>query len=231
MVRVANLRARCRAFLRDNQLDALDRFEKAKEIGGEAQQLDAALDAWSDAVPDEWRFSARPLAASSSAPDSDPPPTGYVHHYASHAHATMWNRYRAVRLITNSIRMRVVELLVGNAFKRSCVLLQQRLSQNNINRLTDELCACVPFFSSGVDAHGPCGERSLQGAEVSGPSLHSTVLPKMAGLLAWPLAVAVSTEAVPEPQRQWLERKLKIVASSLGDSILESVAEKREFRF
>jgi hypothetical protein len=53
----------------------------------------------------------------------------------------------------------------------------------------------------------------------------------MAGLLAWPLAVAVSTEAVPEPQRQWLERKLKIVASSLGDSILESVAEKREFRF
>jgi hypothetical protein len=57
------------------------------------------------------------------------------------------------------------------------------------------------------------------------------IVPKMATILGWPLTVAVSTEAVPKAQKQWLQRRLKTIASVIGAAVLHSVAEKGEFKF
>lgn len=93
--------------------------------------------------------------------------------------------------------------------------------------LTADLCAGVLFFFNSLD---PTGLRTLQLGKFT-ITTDDEILPKVAGLLAWPLTVAVSCEYIPESQRQWLKGKLKIVAKSLGDAVLESVVEQGEFRF
>jgi hypothetical protein len=58
------------------------------------------------------------------------------------------------------------------------------------------------------------------------------ILPRMASLLAWPLTVAVSSEYLPKPHKRWLLSRLKMVADSLGDAVLESMVENgEEFKF
>ncbi len=89
------------------------------------------------------------------------------------------------------------------------------------------LCAGVPFFFNSLES---TGLRTLQLGKFT-ITTDDEILPKVAGLLAWPLTVAISCEYIPKPQRLWLKSKLKIVAKSLGDAVLESVVEQGEFRF
>lgn len=91
--------------------------------------------------------------------------------------------------------------------------------RQNLDTVSSELRGDVTFF---MDKPASPDSDGLGALEIS---------PKLAGLVAWPLAVAVSTENVPEPQRRWLQEKLKVVAGSLGDSVLEAVAERGEFKF
>ena len=58
-----------------------------------------------------------------------------------------------------------------------------------------------------------------------------TIIPSLASMLAWPLAIAVSTENVPELQRKWLQGKLGSVADSLGDAVLHDVRRRGAFVF
>jgi hypothetical protein len=93
--------------------------------------------------------------------------------------------------------------------------------------IANDLCGGVPFFFNSLDS---TGVRSIRVGKYT-ITTDDEILPKMACLLAWPLAVAISCEYIPEPQRQWLKDKLKLVAKSCGDAVLESVVEQGEFRF
>jgi hypothetical protein len=229
MVRVANLRAKSLALGKNVTVPC--REQQWKDVATEAQELDAALVAWSRAVPEGWKFSTHPSPINLDSPGSNLLYNGPVHIYTTHGHATIWNRYRAIRLIVNSIRNRALSNLLQFPWQCSLIIAQLDLCQRNINSVTNDLCGSVPFFFNSPDSTGEgTGSRSIRVGNFV-ISSDREILPKMAILLAWPLAVAVSTDGVPEPQRQWLRRRLKIVANSVGDAILESVAEQAEFRF
>ncbi|KAF2476004.1 uncharacterized protein BDR25DRAFT_212412 [Lindgomyces ingoldianus] len=185
----------------------------SREVAAEAQDLDAAFVTWSKTAPEEWRYSTIDSRTTTTDELYDCP----VHAYASHGHAAVWNRYRAVRLIVNSIRIRSLATLIQCPMQASYVNSQQEIetSQKNIESLARDLCGGVLFFFHS------CNPLIIGGAMPQ----------KMAALLAWPLTVAVSTEGVPGPQRRWLLERLNIVAEILGDVMLASVISKGEFRF
>lgn len=229
MVRVANLRAKSLALDKQSplQLDG----QQWKDVSTEAEELDIALVSWSQALPEDWQFSAHPSPANTDPPESDLLYTGPVHLYKTHGHAAIWIRYRAIRLIVNSIRNRTLSKLLQCVCHGDLIVAQRELCQKNIESITNDMCGSVPFFFNFPN--DPAGTPGLKSIRLGKFIINTddAILPKMAILLAWPLAVAVSTDGIPDPQRQWLRYRLKVAANSLGDAVLESVAERAEFRF
>jgi hypothetical protein len=132
----------------------------------------------------------------------------------------MWNRYRALRLITNSIQKRAVATLQP-LFNNSFLDANMRRCQDNINELAIDLRCGVEFsFSSRV---------AVRGTEAT--TLLDIPHPSVAALLSWPLTVAVSVDAVQPPEKNWLKGALKAVARSLGHTLLESVTNPGEYKF
>ncbi|KAI0880670.1 uncharacterized protein GGS22DRAFT_81726 [Annulohypoxylon maeteangense] len=226
MVRVASLRSRSlHIFLPkgerfSSQLSPID-------IASEARDLDIALESWSRNVPEDWKFSTH------QDPLIDATFDGLIHTYASHGHATIWNRYRAVHIIINSVRKRALSIASHCSSQSISTNMEQELCLEKISLLSTDLCRCIPFFiaSQPVTENSPPKESTSANDADNATNVRYEILPKLATLLAWPLTLAVSTDAVPEPQKQWLKVKLKSIARSLGDSILETVAEQSEFKF
>ena len=231
MVRLAALRSLSLVFVGRN-MPFLEHY--AEDITIEARDIDHALAAWARAAPEDWKYSSQPCPSFTDKSELQPPDDLPVHSYPDHGHATIWNRYRAVRLIVNSIRIWALSILIRHPSQLSFVTIHQEASgvcQKNICNLADDLCASMPFFFNAPAADGG---PSSSGSIVTGKrtvKVDGEILPKLAGLLAWPLTVAVSTEHLPELRGEWLRGRLKTVADSLGDSVLEAVVELGEFRF
>ena len=227
MIRVAALRTESLNLLLGNTEFPTDTL-RSEDIAAKAQDLDTALGSWSQSLPEDWIFSIRPSPATPGERDNSY--NDAVHEYPTHGHAAVWNRYRAVRLIVNSILIRCLAHQLQSleySSQRSFVVIQQETVRASMQLIINELCAGVPFFFNSLD---PTGLRSIKLGKYSFTT-DDEIFPKMAALLAWPLTVAVSTEYIPEAERQWLKGRLKTVAKSLGDAVLECVVEQGEFRF
>lgn len=99
--------------------------------------------------------------------------------------------------------------------------------KDNLDSISRELCADVSYFFKVPQSRG--GEALVPALMTSEGDL--AIPPNLASMLAWPLAIAVSTENVPEPQRKWLQGKLGSVADSLGDAVLHDVRRRDAFVF
>jgi hypothetical protein len=228
MVRVAALRARSLALFSGKDAETCSDMHGSQAFAAETQNLDTALASWSQSLPEDWMFAIQTLPPNPD--ESDFTYNNIAHNYATHGHAAIWNRYRAIRLIVDSIRIRSLTHLIQTMeyqSQRSFVAIQQESIRTSMEAITNDLCGGVPFFFNSLD---PTGLRSIKMGKYT-ITTDDEILPKMAGLLAWPLTVAISCEYIPEPQRQWLKGKLKLVAKSCGDAVLESVVEQGEFRF
>ncbi len=228
MVRVAALRTKSLALLYNEIAGPSFDIIGSEDLAAEAQNLDTALASWPMSLPEKWRFCRLPPSSISG--EYTQTYNGIVHSYATHGHAAIWGRYRSIRLIVNSIRIRYFTYqlqTVNYPSQRSFIAVQQQAILATIEVIAAELCGCVPFFFNQLDQTGTrsilMGKYSIRTSE--------EILPKMAALLAWPLTVVISCEYIPEPHRQWLKGKLSVVAKSLGDAVLESVVEQGEFRF
>jgi hypothetical protein len=231
MVRVASLRAKSLNLFFEKDSNPQSYVHNPEGIAAEALDLDSSLITWSQAVPEEWKFETQGSTTSQDPPEKSHVFDGPVHAYSTLGHACIWNRYRAFRLIVNSIHIRSLSNLHQNASHSSLDDAQKDLCQKNIWASTNDMCRSVPFFFNSPDATGGgAGSKSIRvGKHVIRTDCE--IIPKVAGLLAWPLAVAVSTDGVPDPQREWLKSRLRTVAKALGDAILESVADQGEFKF
>jgi hypothetical protein len=228
MVRVATLRNKSMFLLSRESLDPPFDTQIFEDVAIKVLELHSAIASWSESLPEDWTFSTR--SSSESLNWRGHAYSNTSHTYSTHGHAAIWNRYRAIQLIVNSICLRSLSHqleTVDYPSQHSLVVTQQQACRNNMELLTADLCAGVLFFFNSLD---PTGLRTLQLGKFT-ITTDDEIIPKVAGLLAWPLTVAVSCEYIPESQRQWLKGKLKIVAKSLGDAVLESVVEQGEFRF
>ena len=229
MVRAANLRVRSLILTHDATLKSNEQL--LIDLAAEAQELDDALVSWSQELPEDWKVSTQPSPVAMDSSENGLFYSGPVHIFTTHGHGAIWLRYRAIRLIVSSMCNRALSKLVESPFPGDLIVARQALCQKNIESIANDICSSVPFFFNLPN--DPAGTPGLKSIRL-GKFIFSTdddILPKMAIFLAWPLTVAVSTDGVPDPQRQWLRHRLKLAASSLGDAVLESVAERAEFRF
>ncbi|KAJ5805279.1 hypothetical protein N7474_011166 [Penicillium riverlandense] len=198
MIQAANIRAKAQNCLQEEitifQLGQLD------ELVLEARQLDSAFIEWARRIPSDWTFFEGLRSTD----------TEYsLHCYTGHGYAAIWNRYLAVRLIINSLCIRLLST-VSRITQSTGTELER--CQSNINSLTAGLCHGISsFFNMAAAQH--------------------KITPQMAIVFAWPLTVAISTEAVPTTQRKWLQGRLHTVASAIGAESLQAVAESGEFNF
>lgn len=254
MIRAAAIRARSIAFFSETSHVPMT-MDNIVDVATEARTLDLDLTKWSWNVPEDWRYTTVDVnTPSSSCPDASSSFEDRVHKYDNYTHASLWLRYRALRLITNSIMLRCLRTAREIAPEATHLFSKADLMAKIMASLATEMCASVPYFFTTapkvttdtvlqparnvwrddriVDATAAASAAVVDSATVYAFSHPNAVIaPKVAGLLAWPLAVAVSTEHVPELQRRWLQARLKLAAQAIGDSVLESVVERGEFKF
>lgn len=217
MVRGADLRARslCLFLPKSGRFSSQSR---PSDLAAEAQNLDAALESWSQHVPDDWKFSTQP----NSVPDDTFDGLVYIH--ATHGHAAVWVQYRAIHIVVNSIRKRALAVMAQCSTQAVSVNTEQQVvCLEKIASIATELCRSVAFFFT---PNNTAPTYATTTHEIS-----YDIPPKLAALLTWPLILAISTDDAPEPQKQWLRNKLRSIASSLGNSALRSIVEQGGFKF
>jgi hypothetical protein len=230
MVRVAAFRSRALEFFPRASLALPTSIPDLDILAHTGKQLEGDLLDWAESMSGEWRCdkSMPPGVAHNDAVGDTY--EGHRNSYTSYGHASLWLRQRALRIIINSIFIKFISARMQHSTNHAHLLWKQERMRRNLDSISGELCGDISYFFT----HGSSDlEPSLTLTQVV-PSLRTrelTILPSLASMLAWPLAVAVSTENVPEPQRLWLQSKLSAVADSLGDAILHDVGRRGAFIF
>lgn len=191
-------------------------------IAAEAGEIDSALEAWSRSLPNEWRFT-----------DAQRYQDGFpVHTHASHAHAAVWIQYRALRLITNSVRMRALRALPPNLTQDDFVQIEYTACLLNTEVLTKDMCSGVSsLFSTPTTSHQAGSESwSIKVGDCAMGSAFE-ILPKLAHLISWSLFVAVRTEHAPARMKEWLKARLRTVVVVLGNAMLQDAIQNEDFIF
>lgn len=225
MVRVAALRVKSLLLFLPKSARFSDEL-RPSEIVLEARDLDTDLESWWRTIPEDWKFSVE------HSPESDATLEELVHVYPTHGHATIWNRYRAIHLIVNSIRRRALSVMAQCSSAAVMVNAEQEECLEKIGSISRDLCRGVSvFLTSPVDSTHDTGFSRM--IKIGGKIVYTNdrILPKLATLLAWPLTLAISTDGVPEPQNLWLKMQLKYIVSALGDAVLDTITEGGGFKF
>ncbi|KAK0761727.1 hypothetical protein N5P37_004526, partial [Trichoderma harzianum] len=220
IIRVLTLRNKSISFLRDMDNADPEIVNEVKSIAMEAYALDYDLASWPLGLAQDWRFQVSRTHPQPSLNAVNARANTPSHTYSSVGHAAIWNRYRALRLITNSIQKRAFFALKSLSDGYIVDENMQRC-QVNINNLAVDLRCGVEFSLTS--------QAPARGAKVT--TFLDEPHPSIAALLAWPLTVAVSVDAVELPEKTWLKGVLKAVARSLGHTLLESVSDHGEFKF
>lgn len=238
MIKAASLRSKSTIVINqaNRGITPIIRYEEAlKAMLAEAQLLDRVFAQWAQDIPQNWRFIAH------KSPGYDEEKHSLDHHnvfydrffhsYATHGHAVVWNRYRAVRLLINSIQMVLLSQValhrpenLGTAY-----LEQSTACQETINNLITDLCRGIPFFYL-LNAEFGHGRRHTDPATKLADlmsSVSSQFPPlMMAVLLAWPITIAVGIKGVPSVQMEWLKCRLQAVSQRVGSPRLQFTSEK-----
>jgi hypothetical protein len=223
MVRAAAFRSRALAFFSNTSAALPTSTPDLEYLAHTGKELEDDLVQWADSMTGEWKaYRQDPQTESDTNENNNETYNGLFNSYTSHGHASLWIRQRALRLIINSIFIKFIAVRMQNSPDDEHLRWKQNRMRGNLASTSSELCRDAAFFFSR-----PRPEKS-NSADIHG---EHAILPRLASLLAWPLAIAVSTENVPEPQRIWLQQKLRLVASSLGDAVLGRVADRGSFIF
>jgi hypothetical protein len=225
MVRVAAFRARALAFFPRASAGLSTSTPDLDYLAHTGKELEDDLVDWAESMSGEYSNYKEPTS-----PDNHSDLNSHGSHrnrYTTYGHASLWIRQRALRLIINSIFIKFILVRMQTSTDHEHLIWKQARMKGNLESISRELCADMSYFFKVPQSRG--GETLIP-ALMASEGNHA-ILPSLAPMLAWPLAVAVSTENVPEPQRKWLQGKLGSVADSLGDAVLHDVRRRDAFVF
>ncbi|KAL3489296.1 hypothetical protein BJX62DRAFT_157419 [Aspergillus germanicus] len=146
-----------------------------------------------------------------------------AHIYPTFSAANDWSRYRTLRILIHSLRLRAFRLLANSLYTYDHAECGYRVTQlaslasdiaatnSEIRALTYDICASMPYH---------IGYRTGAGAEQCYPS-EAFPNGKYARLMsacqaAWPLYVSGIVEGVDVAQRLWVSRQLDFINSEMG---------------
>lgn len=228
MVRVAAFRSRALDFFPHAASASPTSIPDLEYLAHTGKQLEDDLVDWAESMTGEWASYEPAITETVNNDTNDDTYDGHRNSYTSHGHASLWIRQRALRLIINSIFIKFISVRMQTSTNHAHLLWKKERMRGNLDSISADLCGDISYFFTRVQH--PRGETLALVPTVRSTE-ELTILPSLASMLAWPLAIAVSTENVPEPQRRWLQGKLGVVADALGDAILHDVGRRGAFVF
>ncbi|CAA9957188.1 C6 finger domain protein [Pyrenophora teres f. maculata] len=181
---------------------------EAKQILDFAQLVDGNLEEWYRTLPPEWRpriigvvselIPSEELSLAAKWP-------GEQHVYHDVPLASIMNDYRVCRIFCTRVIMACVEWLNSGPNYRDGDIAWNK-SVYVIQKMVDEICACVPFHLSYElqTAAKEMGQEKNAAEAFGGYSL------------VWPLYVAANADTVPQEQRDWLFGRLSVIGTKFG---------------
>lgn len=234
MVRVAAFRSRALSFFSEKYSELSTSTPDLEYLAHTGKELEDDLVHWGETTSGEWAFRQQTSSEDTDNDVSRNTFDGCFNSYTSHGHASLWLRQRALRLVINSIFLRFIAVRLQTAIDKTHLLMKQSRMRGNLDSVSRELCRDMPYFFTPApfprESSPAATSPSASGTQLI-PTDSLMILPSLAYMLAWPLAITVSTENVPEPQRRWLQEHLRTVANSLGDAVLHDVGNRGAFVF
>jgi hypothetical protein len=224
MIQAAALRSKVSTILSSQNTDLVYHVIRLRQVAAEGQALLVAIAAWTQDIPVEWRYSIRPTSDSEPLRDNAQY-NGSTHSYTTLGHAGIWNRYRAVRILVNSIQLKILSALTGSSYQELSADSQLYACQESIQFLAIDLCRGVQVFFSACKTVSDESGADISTIDAKLGKIEQEISPKMAVVLTWPLIVAIGTKALPEAQENWLKCRLKTIASTIGADVLHSIAQ------
>ena len=220
IVRTTNIRQRLSMLLKaktDPRRTSHEVTPTAEELNEETRELDEALQDWTAHFPIAWCYQRHTLSDPYRWPMRDFY-SPIVYSYSSPAYAAVWNKYHATRMLINSTRLRILDLIRSNTVDLAHE--KQRLEcLFHMKTMANDLASSVPF----------CLERFKV---IDGPksSSHKTsitlntneeIKPYLASLTVWPLTIAASLREVDVKQKPWFRSELARLGRIIGSSVIE----------
>jgi hypothetical protein len=219
MVRTADLRWKFLQQLDGEDTPILVNTETLRNMAFDARDMEEPFALWEESLTQDWRF--RIIHDSNGDVRHEYPQGPRV--------ATVWNRWRAARLVVAGIRFKCYTVLRSKFPAKPCMPDLIDSCRKLLDELSVDMYRSVPCFYGDESVAAP--EHVLYAADDMVPRVGRKLNPAMASLLAWPVMVAVSTQGVPEGQRKQLSTVLQDVARTMGDGFLDSVAKEGKYRF
>ena len=190
--------------------------------------LDRRLVAWSTSLPEDWTYKVYLI------PDwlpwvSDPSHDNVsydatIHTYSSIVHATMWNRFRAARLMANDILATLMDPTPRES-QQPASLTPQQQAVATIRLLVDEICAAVPYHFGRVGNSGQ--QLAISNIRNDEEDVQREITAPVAFQILWPLLIAVSVSGVPQRQRRWIKHQLILISTVIGSRELDSYTRRK----
>ncbi|KAL8740581.1 MAG: hypothetical protein Q9190_006738 [Brigantiaea leucoxantha] len=191
---------------------------KAEELSRQAQGLDKALQDWAARLPSTWSHFRHIIA------EPGPWPKNHlyspiVYSYSKIGYAATWSKYFAVRMLVNSMCLRVLKLsrsslLVDFAHESQLLECAFRLKE-----MADSLASTIPFCLERIKV----ADKSKTAKNTVSVKLcvNEEIKPYLANLMVWPLTIASSLEGVDSRQQLWFRSELARLGTLTGAGNLE----------
>jgi hypothetical protein len=217
VIRIASVRYRVAELLRTRKISPVISDQigvLTKELDGEAREIDASLQIWSDHLRSTSSYGEHLL------PDPYPWPmrdfyTPMVWSYSSHSHAAAWCNYYSTRILINSTRLKILEVgqLRANSENQRCQ------AQSLIKVMADNLASSLPFCLERfkvINTPNSSSERPLITLNTN-----EDIKPHMAMLVVWPVTLAAFAGGVDPGQQKWFKSELSRLGRIVGYGIME----------
>ncbi|KAF2489369.1 hypothetical protein BU16DRAFT_586436 [Lophium mytilinum] len=226
MVKSATLRYQTSTIAADYfaGLSLLGRHEemtRLRRLLVEAQTLDDLLVLWSNSLPPEDWYTTFAIERDGIDEAGNMVFDGIVHVYPTVGHAGMWNRYRALRLTVNDIKLKILSLLAGFPEINTASLIGA--VHLRIQHLANELCASVPYMLGLLEKGRETDGVAIITCKDMG-SLKCAVKGATVSFLCWPLTMATMLSTIPAKHQRYLRERLLDVSEIVDDGVLERVA-------
>ncbi|KAL2860271.1 hypothetical protein BJX68DRAFT_261232 [Aspergillus pseudodeflectus] len=192
---------------------------KANAILQSIASIEHQISEWPNLLPPEGKYFTiqLPLEDTVDGLSTD------AHIYPTFSAANDWSRYRTLRILIHSLRLRAFRLLANSlytydhaecgyrAVQLASLASDMTTAHGEIRTLTYDICASMSYH---------IGYRTRAGAEQCYPS-EAFPNDKYARLMsacqvAWPLYVSGIVEGVDVAQRLWVSRQLDLINSEMG---------------
>jgi hypothetical protein len=209
------------------------RAARARELEAEARDVDVAMKAQANTFyTNTSSYASHFLRELVAEPHPWPRRHFYsptVHSCARHEHAARWSHSFAARVLVNSTRLKLIDLVRDNTLEGAAAAYEQCRKECVVilEGVADDLAAIVPFSLGRFKVdHTPSSARQT----AITLTLDDDIRPFLASLAVWPLTIGSSVEGLDPKQQAWFRAELARLGRITGDGILECAETARWIR-